>query len=172
MRDLSKVKGFSVLADLTLADSTAMHCQHLLNSLFSFFTLAFCFFPFSPLLSLPVFLKYSTSPFCYISPHFLEFVYCVLFPLSTVSMWHCTTFFPFNHVGYFSLLAAACLYPHMACATYVLPRQKASLLGLKPARLAPLFCLPQELSDSQLIDLLKNYNRVTQETVSRMLRSA
>lgn len=162
MRDLGRVKGFSVLADLTLADSTAIHCQHLLNSFFSLLpSVSFCFF--LPLLPLPVFLKYSSSPFCYLPPPIvLEFVWCVLFPLSTVSIWCCTTFFAFSHVGCFSLLAVPCLCSYMPCATYVSPRQKASILGFS-------FAKPQE--DTQLIELLKNYYRILEEIVSKLFRN-
>lgn len=140
MRDLSKVKGFSVLADLTLADSTAMHCQHLLNSLFSFFTLAFCFFLFFPPLVIACLSQIFNFSLLLPFPTFSWICLVCTFP--TVHCFHVALhhFLSLQSCWIFSLLAAACLYPHMACATYVLPRQKASLLGLKPARLAPLFC--------------------------------
>lgn len=86
MRDLSKVKGFSVLADLTLADSTAMHCQHLLNSLFPFFTLAFCFFLFfSPSCHCLSFsniqlLPSATFPHIFLNLSSVYFSHCPLFP--------------------------------------------------------------------------------------------
>lgn len=139
---------FYVLADLSLADSAAEGCQHLLIYFFD-----------SCLLALPcLFFIFCSSIIPSVCSHFLTtahyvlvfsflpllpaFSLCILFPLFATLVFYCATFVsPFLCQSFWVLrVASCCLSLHRPCVIDVVSRQRPPFPGLVPARLAPLFC--------------------------------
>lgn len=139
MRDLSKVKGFSVLADLTLADSTAMHCQHLLNSLFSFFTLAFCFFLFFPPLVIACLSQIFNFSLLLPFPTFSWICLVCTFP--TVHCFHVALYHFLSLQSCWIFLTASCRMPlpSYGLCYLCLTQTKGFSSGLKASQVSPSF---------------------------------
>lgn len=154
MRDLGRVKSFLCSGR---SEPGCFNCRSLPTpfDFVFFFILAFwmssfsaytCFFPpsfivcSSLILSVSYYLLTTTD---YVPFFLIPWIsLCIFFPLFATLVLYCPTFFSPILCQSFCILLVASFYlsPHMPCVTDVVSRQRPPLLGLMPARLAPLFC--------------------------------
>lgn len=108
--------------------------------------------------------------------HFPTFSWiCLVCTFPTVHCFHVALHHFLSLQSCWIFLTAICRMslPSYGLCYLCLTQTKGLSSGLKASQVSPSFLpSPGTFRLTQLIDLLKNYNRVTQETVSRMLRSA